>query len=106
MSLVLLSTQALAFDFPDSKTSTRKVVKSISPPQGTRTVLILLQSYNLGYGDGKQYGFGEIGINLTTVLEGSAWSAVCVATLKDDKRDQRAWNGNVVGVVQYFGPAS
>jgi hypothetical protein len=106
MSLVILQTQAVTFNFPASKTSTRKVEIEIDPPPGTQNIVILLQSYNFAYSNGKRYGFGELGVNLATVLEGSAWIAACVATLKDDKRDEREWSGNVVGILQYLGTTS
>jgi len=100
---VLLSTQPLTFAFGDSATSTRDISHTIYPPAGSEILSIFLQDYNFAYADGKQYGFGEMGVNLSTVLEENVWKGVCVATLKDDNRDERRWNANIVGVIHYYG---
>lgn len=103
MAYVLLSTQPQAFPFPSSKTSTREISYTIYPPAGTEVVSILLQDFNFAYSDGRQYGFGQIGVNLAAVLEETTWKAVCVATLQDDNLDERSWNANIVGVIHFYG---
>ncbi|MDP9121285.1 MAG: hypothetical protein M3O15_07940 [Acidobacteriota bacterium] len=111
MSHVLLGAESVTFAFPsdqDKHESTPTVIKSLTPPKGTQLVSILLQGWSLRYSNGKQYGFSELGVMLSTVVQASKMDAVCVATLKDDKLDHkdRDWTGSVVGVVQFYGPAT
>jgi hypothetical protein len=111
MNYVLVGSESVTFNFPsdeDKHESTRRVVRTLTPPQGTQLVSILQQAWNIRYSNGKQYGFSELGINLSTALQGNQVDAVCVATLKDDKLndEDRNWTGSVIGVVQFFGAAT
>lgn len=103
MAYALLGSQPLQFSFPPDKTSTRDSKIHIDPPQGTTQITITLQGYNFEYSDGRQYGFGQLGATLSTVLEGTTWFAVCAATLRDDKHDERKWDATVTGLLQYWG---
>jgi hypothetical protein len=111
MNHVLLGSESVTFNFPsdqDKHESTRRVVRTLNPPHGTLLVSILQQAWNVRYSNGKQYGFSELGVNLSTALQGNQVDAVCVVTLKDDKLNDkdRDWTGSVIGVVQFFGTAS
>lgn len=102
----LLKTQPITFTFEDSTTSTRTESVPISPPQGTviSATSIALQGYDFSYSNGKQYGFGELGASLGIASESdTSWHAVCVATCRDDRRNERKWNAKIIGVIQYFG---
>jgi hypothetical protein len=102
MAYALKSTNPITFNISASKETTRTITVSISAPPSPGMVTITLQNFTFAYSDGKQYGFGQMGIELGTVVSGSTWTATCVATLSDDKRDERKWQGTVVGLVSYY----
>jgi hypothetical protein len=102
MAYALRSANPIQFNISASKETTRTITVSIAPPPSPGMVTITLQNFTFAYSDGKQYGFGQMGIELGTVQSGSTWSATCVATLSDDKRDERKWQGSVTGMLYYY----
>jgi hypothetical protein len=103
MAFALLASMPVPFTFNPDKTSTREQTIHIDAPAGTTQISLVLQSFNFAYSDGRQYGFGQLGANLATSRDGSTWFATCVATLQDDKHDERKWQGQIVGWAQCWG---
>lgn len=96
----MLGSEQAFFRFPPSKQSSRPDLSyGLTPPPGTQTAVIALQSYDLQYTNSKQYGFGRMQISLRT----TANEASCSATLRDDKPNEREWDGTVTGIVTFYG---
>jgi hypothetical protein len=96
----MLGSEPAFFKFPPSKQSSRADVSfGLTPPPGTQTAVIALQSYDLQYTNNKQYGYGRMQISLRTTPN----EASCSATLRDDKTNEREWEGTVTGIVTFYG---
>lgn len=96
----MLGSEQAFFKFPASKQSSRPDLSyGLNPPPGTQTAVIALQSYDLKYTKNDQFGFGQMQISLRTTPN----EASCSATLRDDKTNQREWEGTVTGIVTFYG---
>jgi len=101
-NFVLLGIQSLTYKFPVAKQSTRMMTVPLSPPDGTQQTLLMLQGFQYLYDGRRQYGFGELGLDLHL----SGGGAACTASLRDDKADSRDWNANVIALAMFFGPST
>jgi hypothetical protein len=99
--LSMLGTYRVVFNFSQSTTSTRSVSAAIqNPPSGTQTVTIALQSYDVYYTDDEHYDFGRLAVSVST---SGTTSASCTVTLRDNHVNEREWEGNVSGIVTFYG---
>jgi hypothetical protein len=96
---LMLGSQEAFFNFTPSKTTTQSRQFKLSPPDGTKTAVISLQEFNVQYTNNNQFGFGQLGITLNTSIE----MASCAVSLRDDKINERQWEGLVRGLVLFFG---
>jgi hypothetical protein len=90
------------FSFPQSNISTRTVRTQLqNPPSGATQATIAIQSFNVDYTDNSHFDFSrlQVGMDVQPVREAS-----CTITLRDDKVNERRWEGQAVGLVTYYGP--
>jgi hypothetical protein len=98
--LSMLGSELVKFNFVGSPQSSRhQTVELRRVPPGASSATIALAGFDLAYTDENQFGFGRCRVSLTT----DKVVATCWATLRDDRTDQRRWEGTVEGLVTYFG---
>jgi hypothetical protein len=105
MSFLVSAVRDVTFKFPAAKETTRTASETIAGPAESGHVTICLQSYDFAYSGQRNFDFGQMAVQLSIVREPNRWKAVCTATMRDDKKDQRQWEGTVVALVQHLVPA-
>ena len=105
MSYVVSTVRDVTFKFSASKETTRTASETIAGPAESGVITIALQSYDFAYSGQRNYDFGQMAVQLSIVRDPNRWRAVCTATMRDDKKDQRQWEGSVVALVQHLAPA-
>jgi len=97
---LLLGIQEARFTFLPSKSSSQTQHSTLNPPEGTQEAIIYLQEFDVQYTDYKWYGFGQLGVSLST---SSPHRAECTVNLRDNNVNERQWEGGVSGLVMFFG---
>lgn len=98
--LAMLGTYQAAFSFLPSTSSSRTASVTIqNPPSGLSMATIALQSFDVEYTNGEQFGFGRLQVALSV----SGTQASCTVTLRDNHTNERQWDGTVTGLVTFFG---
>jgi hypothetical protein len=97
---LLLGVQEVRFTFLPSTISSQTQRSAINPPEGTQEAVVYLQEFDVQYTGRKQFGFGQLGVSLST---SSPHTAECTVNLRDDRLNEREWEGGVRGLVMFFG---
>lgn len=99
--LSMLGSYHVPFNFPQSTTSTRTVSAEIqNPPVGAEMVTIALESFDVYYTDNEHYDFGRLAVSVSA--SGTTYAS-CTVTLRDNNVNEREWEGNVRGIVTFYG---
>ncbi len=96
---IVVGTQNVTFTFGPSKTTERMSQKAIVPPDHAETAIIMLTGFEVNYTDDDQYGFGKL---KTDVMVLSTEAVHATVALRDDKTNDREWEGQVKGLVVFF----
>ncbi|HEY2292492.1 MAG TPA: hypothetical protein VGM86_17475 [Thermoanaerobaculia bacterium] len=96
---LMLGRQEARFTFIPSSNSTQTQRFTLSPPDGTQTAVICLQEFDVQYTNRNHFDFGQLRVSLSTSRD----LADCTVTLRDDKINERQWEGTVTGLVMFFG---
>jgi len=101
--LFMLGTYEVPFTFQNVKGSHTDTQPVQNPPAGLQMATIALQAFDIEYAGKKQFGYGELQVDLT--LSRDRRNASCRVTLRDDT-DNRVWEGTARALVTFFGTKS
>ena len=96
---LMLGWQEVRFIFQPSSISSQTQRIALSPPEGTQVATISLQEFDVQYTNRSHFDFGQLGVSLSTSRD----QAECTVNLRDDRVNERQWEGTVRGLVMFFG---
>ncbi len=82
------------FSFPQSNISSRTGEDGAqNPPAGATNATIVIQAFKADYTDNAHFDFGRLQVSMDVA---SVREAQCTITLRDDKVNERKWEGQAV----------